>query len=305
MRATGTIRAVQEVTVLTPRISGQSPRLTLTRLIPTGSIVQKGDILAEFDYTRQVEDARDAQAKFDDLSHQVDQRSAENRSNEEKRGQEMQQAEADLQKAKLQLRKGPALSEIDRRKNEAKAEDAQAHVTSLAKSHKARQVVDAAALRILELRRDRQKVAIERLQRNLEKLVVRSPLAAMVAVENTWRGGSMGPAQEGDQLYPGQPLLRIFDPSRMEVQTQVGEPDGAVLVPGARARVTLDAYPGLVFDARLHSASPVAAAAVGNPVKRFAARFHIVTSDPRLLPDLSAAVVILGNDGNAKIPERR
>jgi len=113
-----------------------------------------------------------------------------------------------------------------------------------------------------------------------------------VAHQNMWRSGSMGPPQEGDQMYPGQALLRIFDPSEMEVNAQVAEPDGAVLVPGAKALVYLDAYPGLALTARLVSASPVATSAMGSPIKQFAASFRMDHGDPHLLPDLAAAVII-------------
>src|ERR1017187_5922197 len=56
---------------------------------------------------------------------------------------------------------------------------------------------------------------------------------------------SMGHAQEGDQLYRGQPLLSIFDPSEMQVRCMVGEPDIAAVLPGTKATVYLDAYPDL------------------------------------------------------------
>jgi len=268
--------------------------MTLTRLVPNGVRVKQGDTLAEFDRTKQLDDARDAQAKFDDLSHQVEQKQAEFRSNAEKRRADLQKAEADLAKAKLQLRRGSLLSDIDRLKNEAKAEDAQAHVESLIRSSHFHDLAEAAAIRVLELQRDRQKVGLERALINAERLVVRSPLAGMVALENVWRNGSMGHAQEGDQLFTGQSLTRIFDPEQMVVETMVGEPDGAILVAGSKAKVRLDAYPELTFDAHLVSASPVAASALGAPIKSFSARFRLEQSDPHLLPDLSAAVMIEG-----------
>ncbi len=268
--------------------------MTLTRLTPNGIRVNQGDTLAEFDRTQELDNAQDAQAKFDDLGHQVEQKTAEFASNAEKRRSELQQAEADLAKAKLQLRRGPLLSEIDRLKNEAKAGDAQAHVESLSRSHHFHDVAEAANIRVLELQRDRQKVMLERAQNNASRLVIKAPLAGMVALQNVWRGGTMGHAQEGDQLFPGQPLIRIFDPSQMEIQSLVGEPDGAVLVPGSHAKVYLDAYPDLTFDANFVSASPVAASALGAPIKTFAARFRLAQSDPHLLPDLSAAVIIEG-----------
>src|SRR5262249_622581 len=154
------------------------------------------------------------------------------------------------------------------------------HVASLKKSNQFHDVSDAAALRVLELQRDRQKVALLRAENNASRLLVKAPLAGMVALQNVWRSGSMGHAQEGDELFSGQPLLRIFDPNEMEVRTQVGEPDGAVLVPGARAMVSLDAYPELVFSAHFQAASPVASAALGSPIKNFIATFRLEKPDP-------------------------
>ncbi len=302
LRATGTTRALKQLVILAPQITGQSGRLTLVRLAPSGTRVRQGDVLAEFDKTQQLDNALEAQAKYEDFTHQVAQRRAENRANAEKRASDMQQALADLAKAELQRRKGPVLAEIERLKNEARLADAQAHVESLKKSHASREIADAAALRILELKQQRQKVILERTQKNVEKLVIQAPHEGVVALENTWRNGSMGPPQEGDQMNAGQPLLRIFDPTEMEVYTMVGEPDGAVLTPGARAVVRLDAYPDLVFEARLVSASPVAGSGIGLPIKKFAARFRLERSDPRVLPDLSAAVIILGTNGPGAAP---
>src|SRR5262249_39145714 len=157
--------------------------------------------------------------------------------------------EADLSKALIQLKKGPILSEIDRTKNEIKAASAREQVASLQKSNQAWLKSEAAALRILELQRDRQKVALERAKSNADKLVIKAPLGGMVALENIWKGGTMGHPLEGDQLFPGQSLLKIFDPSEMTVDAQVSEPDGASLATGTKATVELDAYPGSTFDA--------------------------------------------------------
>jgi multidrug resistance efflux pump len=292
VRLTGTVQAVHFFTVQVPHIGGQGGRLTLTKIIASGVRVKTGDVLAEFDRTQQLDNARDAKAKFDDLSHQVEQREAQNRADAAKRASDLQVAEADQAKAELELRKGPLLSEIDRLKNEVKAEAAREHVASLKKSNSFHDQADAAAVRILELQRDRQKVSLDRALSNADQLEIRAPLDGMVALENVWRNNSMGKPQEGDQLWTGQPLIRLFNPGEMEVRAQVGEPDDAALIPGCRATVRLDAYPDLTFEAHMVSASPVAASALGSPVKTFSAIFRLDKSDPHLLPDLSAAVVL-------------
>ena len=93
-------------------------------------------------------------------------------------------------------------------------------------------------------------------------------------------------------MWPGMPLLRIFNPSRMIVQVTVDEPDFASVANATRARVYLDAYPGVTFDATLQSASPIATAGVDSPVRNFVAIFRIEQQSPQLLPDLSAALEI-------------
>jgi HlyD family secretion protein len=303
VRLTGIVEAVHSSKVLVPQIWGPGGALTLTKLIPNGSEVKEGDVVALFDNTTQADSLRDTQAKYDDLGHQVEQKQAQNRADFEKRTSDLKQAEADLAKAEMELQKGPILAEIDRLKDEEKVGISRKHVESLKKSMAFHDKADAASLRILELQRDRQKVALERAQTNMSKLELKANLSGMVAHQNLYRNNSMGHAQEGDQLYRGQPLVSIFDPSEMLVRCAVGEPDGAALLPGMRATVYLDAYPDLVLPAHFEFASPVASSAFGSPIKTFTAVFKLDQHDSHLMPDLSAAVVLedpAGGAGGAK-----
>ena len=301
LRITGIVQAIRSYKILVPQIYGPGGALTLTRFIPNGAMVKEGDLVASFDATTQIDNARDAQAKYDDLGHQVDQKRAQNHADAEKRASDLQQAQADLSKAELELKKGPILSEIDRLKNEERVRIAGLHVESLKKSNGLHDQADAAALRYLELQRDRQKVNVDRTQNNIKVLEIHAPLAGMVAQELVYRNNAMGHAQEGDQLYRGQPLVSIFDPKEMSIRCSVGEPDGIALTPGTHATVFLDAYPDLALPAHFESASPVASSALGSPIKTFTAIFKFDRTDPHLLPDLSAALVIdLGNAGGSK-----
>ncbi len=292
VRATGVIRAVHSVTVLVPFIEGQGGNLSLATLAENGALVNAGDSLATFDRANELKLLRDAQTKLEDLARQIEEKKAEHLSNAEKRIADLQQAEADLKKAEIESRKGPVLSAIDQEKNQVKLTDAREHAESLRKSSHSHDLAEEAELRVLQLQHDRSDVAVQRQTRNSEKLLVKAPLKGMVALQNIWHNNTMGHAQEGDQLWPGSPLLKLFDPSLMDVEVSVGEPDGAVLVPGAKAIVHLDAFPDIKFTAHYTSASPVATAPLGMSVKNFTARFRLDQSDPHLLPDLSAAVDI-------------
>jgi multidrug resistance efflux pump len=249
-------------------------------------------VIATFDATNQIDQARDAQAKYDDLGHQVEQKRAQNRADAEKRSVEMKQAEGDLGKAELELKKGRTLAPIKLDQAQVRVEIAKKHLESIKKSHSAREKADVASLRILELQRDRQKVALDRAITNIKKLEIKASLPGMVAIQNVYRANSQGKPQEGDQLYPRQTLASIFDPSEMAVRCAVGEPDGIALKPGAKATVYLDAYPDITLTAHVEFVSPVAASALGSPIKAFTALIKLDKTDPRVMPDLSAAVVV-------------
>lgn len=306
IRLTGVVEAVRSSRIVVPQLSGQTPQLTLTRLIPNGTEVQAGDVIAEFDPIQQYDEARTAAASYDDLSHQVQQKAAENRANSEKRRSDLRQAEADLSKAQLEVSKAPILGDIAKQENAIRAERAQEQVRSLEVSNAAHDEADAAALRILELQRDRQKVALERAQSNIDKMQLVAPLGGMVAHSVQYRNGSMVHAQEGDQLYRGNALVSIFDPTEMLVRCAVGEPDGDILAPGVQGTVYFDAYPDLALPAHFESASPIATTALGSPIRTFTAIFRLDETDSRLMPDLSAAVVLRGAepaDGEPGAPE--
>jgi HlyD family secretion protein len=293
VRWTGLLEAVRSTRVTVPQVTGQTFRMTLTRIVPNGATVAKGDLIAEFDPLEQLDQARQSSAKYDDLSHQVRQRQADNAANVEKRRLEREQAEADLAKARLDVSKAPVLGNIEAQQNTIREAKAQARVESLRRTHPEEERADRAALRILELQRDRQRAAHQRALANVEKLKVRAPLGGMVAHTGFYNNGAMVRPQVGDQLSRNSTLLSIFDPGEMLVRVSVAEPDGALLRPNLTARVYLDAYPDMTLPASFVAASPIAASpALGRGLKTFMAVFRLEGSDPRLMPDLSAAVVL-------------
>ena len=297
VRWTGLLEAVRSTRVTVPQVTGQNFRITLTRIVANGATVKKGDVIAEFDPLEQLDQARQSSAKYDDLSYQVKQRMADNAANAEKRRLEREQAEADLAKAQLEVSKAPVLGDIDAKQNVILAAKAQARVDSLRKTHPEEERADRAALRILELQRDRQRAAHERALANLEKLKVRAPLSGMVAHATLFNSGNMARPQAGDQLGRNSTLLSIFDPGEMLVRVSVAEPDGALLRPNLDAKVYVDAYPDMTLPASFVAASPIAASpGLGRGLKTFMAVFKLQGSDPRLMPDLSAAVVLAGDD---------
>src|ERR1041384_3646407 len=131
VRLTGIVEAVRSSKIVVPQLFGPGGPLTLTKLIANGTIVQKDDLLAVFDSTTQLDAARAAQAKYEDLAHQVDQKAAQIRADAEKRMADLKQAEGELAKAEMDLKKGPVQSEIERLQTEVKVGKFKEQVDSL------------------------------------------------------------------------------------------------------------------------------------------------------------------------------
>jgi multidrug resistance efflux pump len=294
IRITGLIQAVHSVKIFVPQIQGQISTMTLTKLVDNGAHVAEGDLIATFDPASQMDAARDAKAKFEDLQHQIAQRIAENRAAAASRAVDLRSAQADLEKATLELTKGDTVADILKRQNEIAAAAAKIHVGSLTKSNAFHDKSEAAAAHVLELQRDRQQIYIQRADDNIKKLEIHAPQAGTVVYELTYRAGSMGHAQVGDQIYRGYPLVSIFDPSAMRIRCSINEPDILALVSRGKVMVYLDAYPDIAIPAHFEYSSPVASSPLMAPIKTFMAVFDIDRKDTHLMPDLSAAVVLGG-----------
>jgi multidrug efflux pump subunit AcrA (membrane-fusion protein) len=109
--------------------------------------------------------------------------------------------------------------------------------------------------------------------------------------------------QQGDQVRPGVPFLQVVDPSQMEVRVELNQVDVLKIHPGQRAQMRLDAYPGMTLPAVLEEFSPLGhTGQFTEAVRSFAARFSVQGTDPRLLPDLSAALDLdLGTQNNVLV----
>ncbi|MEO7145134.1 MAG: efflux RND transporter periplasmic adaptor subunit, partial [Bryobacteraceae bacterium] len=159
----------------------------------------------------------------------------------------------------------------------------------------------ASEIRILQLTVQRHMRHMQRHQHDLEKFTVFAPMAGLAVMQQIFRGGEMGQIQEGDQIYPGQPFMKIVDPHSMQVDATANQTETGSLRLGQSARIGLDAFPGLTFPGKVKA---IGALAVGGwranaYIRNVPLRCTIEGSDARVIPDLSAyADVVLQRAAN-------
>jgi len=292
LRLNGTTQASRSFVVLAPKLEGaQVGSMVITKLVPAGTHVQKGDILVEFDPQAQTKDYLDKKSTYENLVGQVAQKQADENIARAKDDTAMKQAEDEFKRAQLELQKNEIVSRIDAEKNQEALDEAETTLKQLKETYQLKRAAAAAAIRIQEIQRDRAMQAMRFAQGNAAKMVVHSPMPGVVVYNTIWLGGRMGTVQQGDQVRPGVPFLQVVDPSQMEVRVELNQVDLLKVRLGQRAQMHLDAYPGMALPAALEELSPL-----GHPgqftevVRSFTARFSIQGTDPRLLPDLSAAL---------------
>jgi multidrug resistance efflux pump len=304
LRLNGSTQASRSFIVLAPRLEGaQVGSMVITKLAPAGMHVSSGDILVEFDPQAQTKDYLDKKSTYENLVGQVAQKQSEESIALAKGDTAMKQAEDELKRAELELQRNEIVSRIDAEKNQEAQDEAQATFKQLKETYQLKRAAAAAAIRIQEIQRDRAMEAMRFAQGNAAKMVVHSPMPGVVVYNTIWLGGRMGTVQQGDQVRPGVPFLQVVDPSQMEVRVALNQVDLLKVRPGQQAQMHLDAYPGLTLPATLEELSPLGhQGQFSEVVRSFTARFSVQGTDPRLLPDLSAALdVDLGSQKNVLV----
>jgi len=294
LRLRGMTAAVEARSIQAPLIAGQQVgTLTLTKLVRSGTRVKRGDLLVEFDRQAQLRDIVDKQAKSDDENEKVIEEQAKEVSARAKDETEMNQAEDDLAKAKLEMQKVELLSRIDAEKAQETLDEAEATLAQLKQTFDLKRKAAQASIHILEIQRDRTRETMLHAQANSALMEIHAPIDGIVVLNTIWKEGSMGEVQEGDQVRPGVPFMQVVDPAVMEVRVPVNQEDLLALKIGEKAHVHLDAYSDLVLPGQLESIDPMGTPGdFSSRLRKFSATFSIAGHDPRLMPDLSAAVDI-------------
>ncbi|HMD86068.1 MAG TPA: efflux RND transporter periplasmic adaptor subunit [Terriglobia bacterium] len=291
IRITGSTQAVRAYVVQAPQLAGGGQRMVLVRLVHAGTRVHKDEVLAEFDQQDQLKQFRDSQADYLGFLDKIKKLQADNSAALAKDQTALQAADDDYQKAKLEMMKNEVVSRIDADRNRLTLEEDEATWKQLRQTFDLKERARQAQLKDLEIQRDKAHGQMLYAQINSQRLVIHSPLEGLVVLSPIWKGSSMGDAQEGDEVWPGSPFMQVVDPSAMQVAARVNQVDFPYLRLGQRAEVRLDAYSDLVLSGSIeHLAAIGNTSTLSQAVHNFNATFAIQGTDPRLLPDLSAAV---------------
>lgn len=292
----GEIRPIRSVVLASPMQAGE---LQIIKLAKSGTMVKPGDVVVQFDGTTLQRTIQEKQSELRQADAEIEQQRAQSRITEEQNATALMKGQYDLQRAKLDVRKGDTIPRIQLEQAKLAVLDAEQRLKELAAKIKADQA--AAEANVAARRRKREKAIadLERARRGLQNLELKAPSAGMVNVlPNPRSGGMFGGEQEfreGDRAWAGASVVELPDLSSVHLEARLDESDRGRLNQGQEASVRIEAVPGKDFKAKIDGISLLARVDFSSgwpPPKNFDLRLALLEMDPRIRPGMTAVARI-------------
>ena len=280
--------------------------MQLQTLAPNGSRIAKGEPVAEFDRQNMLTRLDDQKASVDQSENSMKSSIANLEVTRKSYDQQILAGRNLVEKSELDMRTVPVRSAIDSERLRLALEEAKANLKQLQEAARYVDVGEKATIKVADLELAAAKLELRRAQANADRMIITAPMDGLVVVQTAYSGGEMKPIQQGDQVFPGMMFMQVVDPSSMIINASVNQVDIQNLRLGQRARVSFDAFPGLVLPAHLVTIGAITKTSGmrGSFKKEVAVRLRLDKLDPRIIPDLSvsADVVLEETDSATVVP---
>ena len=291
---TGELAAINSVSFVIPRYGRRWGEMKIIGLLNHGSIVNKGDSVAQLDpadinkYIIDRESSLETQlAALEKLYIEQENKRQENESRIRN-----ELASFDLKKIELEATR----FESDRAQEIKKLEFEQATI-NLEKEKRVLELsekINESNLRIQEIRVEQIKKDIEEAKSIIPLLTLRTPVSGVFQIATERRGGSRSIYKIGDNIYAGNNLANVPELEFMKVYTQVNEADFLKISIDQKVAVRLDALPKVVFDGKVTYIGKLCREKERNSRQKvFDVEVEILKPDDRLKPGMTVSCEFL------------
>jgi RND family efflux transporter MFP subunit len=251
----GEVSAVQSVNIFAPRVRG---RLQINKLIKDGSRVQQGDIVVQFDMVDTQQEMLKSLSDLNIAQNEIQKKLSDIESQKRIDQMELDSTKLQYDEAKLELRKTILLSEVEQEKLKLRYEQAEKKYQETLKKMESQSKSNQADLNVLHEKKAKAEADYTMAKKSLADMTLLAPKDGLVVLKEIWKGTGMSKVQEGDQVWPGYPILEIPDLSAMEIKMYLNEVDVSKVALEQEALITIDAFPGKVFGGKVERVASMA-----------------------------------------------
>ena len=299
--ATGELRPSRSGMLVAPSVAGT---LQIVRLAQTGTRVQAGEVVCEFDPSEQEYNLEQSRSEL----LQAEQEGVKIKADAAVQAAQDQvallAARFALRRAELEVSRNELVSAIDAQKNLLSLEEAKRRLEQLGQDVRSRQASSVASLAVADEKRKRARLGLQQAQQNIENMTLRAPIGGLVSLKENMdstggfftTGMVLPEYREGDLVQPGRMVAEVLATEDMEILAKINENDRANLDPGQAVEVQVDAVPGKRFTGKIKTVAGLAARRFwgGDGAKKFDVTFSIDRPDSAIRPGATAQVTIAG-----------
>jgi HlyD family secretion protein len=288
----GQIKPVRSSDLLAPSDSGD---IQIVKLAKDGDIVHKGDAVIVLDPTpnqnilnQRRSDLRQAQAQVDDFK-------AKAKLLEEQDLTDLQKANYDVERAKLDVSQAEVLSVIDGEEKKLLLADAEQKVKQVQQKLDSDRASNKADIANISQKVDKAQRDVKRYEDAISRLTVYAPVDGMIHLMPNWRAGGMfgdnaPPFKEGDRAWAMATIGQLPDLSALRITAHLEEEDRSRLHSGQSVTARVDAVPDHELEGHVSEVSPLAKIDFSGgwpPAKNFDLTVVLDHPDTRLRPGMS------------------
>lgn len=297
IRLNGQTSARNFYTVTAPIMRGPESRgsMIIEKMAKGGQVVRRGDPLIAIDGQSMADHVDDVRDQLRQGQNDVAKRKAEQAVEIGQLEQTLRIAKSQLEKARLDAQPAPVRTEIERELLKLAVDEADSRYNQQLQDMDKKKAAHVAEIKILETTIARHRIHLGRHEIDLGRFTVRASNPGLVVHQPIFRGGDMAQIEEGDQVYPGMPVLKVVDPASMQVEANINQAQSSELRIGQRVRIGFDAFPGLQLTGHVYSIGALASSSGRSQyfIRMVPVRIAIDKLDPRVIPDLSAYVDVI------------
>jgi RND family efflux transporter MFP subunit len=270
--------------------------LQLLKLVPNGTFLKKGDVVAQFDATSLQRSADQYRAMLKQVEAEIARTQAQQKLTEEQIRTDEMSAKFGLERAQLDASTKDVIPALDNEKNVLAVAKAEQKLSELGVKIKSNQVGAEADLSGSMRKKVKAQADLDQAERNLSALVLTSPSDGIISLLPNSRartsvlGGSSPVFKEGDRAWSGAAIAELPDMATIYASAPVYESDRGRVETGQPVVMRIEAVPDRDHKGLVGEISPLARTDDSSYPSRksFDLKVQLVQPDSRLRAGMTA-----------------
>ena len=286
---TGELRAKNSVEIRGPQGARdfRVNNMPIQRLVPEGSIVKKGDFVAELDRSEIMGKLQDAQLDVQSAESQVIQAQLDTTLTLSQARDNLVNLRFALEERQIEVDQSKYESPAVQRQAEIELDRAKRQLTQETKNYQTKVKQSEAQLREVETELQKKRNEIVKIRQLMAQFTVYAPDQGMIIYRRNWDGSKI---TEGGQISAWSPVVaELPDFSVMESVTYVNEVDIQKIELGQIVQIGLDAVPDKVLTGIVTNVANIGEQRKNYDSKVFEVVIEINESDSLLRPAMTTS----------------